>query len=120
MVKQCWNNRSLSGKLEKYSIGPLFHRGGIMVEAPSDIAEGEETKGLSEVPVCLCCFTPFKPLQHFCRHCGETVGQLTYSMSLSSKVGPGGRPGVRQPTVVGEKATGYRRIVRVRPRIGVW
>ena len=48
-----------------------------MLDAPSDVAQSEETKGLSEVPVCLRCFTPFEPLQHFCRHCGETVGRWT-------------------------------------------
>ncbi len=48
-----------------------------MAENHQDIAESKETSGLPEVPVCLRCFTPFDPLQHFCRHCGETVGQLT-------------------------------------------
>ncbi len=28
-------------------------------------------------PVCLRCFTPYKPLQHYCETCGETVGQMT-------------------------------------------
>jgi hypothetical protein len=28
-------------------------------------------------PVCLHCFTPVHPLQHFCHRCGQTVGQLT-------------------------------------------
>ena len=48
-----------------------------MAENHQDIAKNKEAKGLAEVPVCLRCFTPFDPLQHFCRHCGNTVGQLT-------------------------------------------
>ncbi len=28
-------------------------------------------------PVCLKCFTPYQPLQHYCEECGETVGQLS-------------------------------------------
>lgn len=30
-----------------------------------------------EVPVCLKCFTPYQPLQHYCQKCGDTVGQLS-------------------------------------------
>ncbi len=30
-----------------------------------------------DVPVCLKCFTPYKPPQHYCEACGETVGQLS-------------------------------------------
>lgn len=38
---------------------------------PSDDAPAEGT------PVCLKCFTPYQPLQHYCEECGETVGQLS-------------------------------------------
>jgi hypothetical protein len=31
----------------------------------------------SDVPVCLHCLQPHSPLDHFCPHCGTTVGQLT-------------------------------------------
>lgn len=30
-----------------------------------------------ETPVCLNCFTPVDPLEHFCPNCGQTTGQLT-------------------------------------------
>ncbi len=48
-----------------------------MAENHQGLAKSKGISELAEAPVCLQCFTPFDPLQHFCRHCGNTVGQLT-------------------------------------------
>ncbi len=51
-------------------------------ESGSDAARDEPLNGddgslRDAVPVCPKCLQPYSPLQHFCRNCGETVGQLT-------------------------------------------
>ena len=38
----------------------------------------------SDVPVCLHCMRPHSPLEHFCPHCGNTVGQLTPNIPFVS------------------------------------
>ena len=45
----------------------------------SDNNTGEDTVAseIPAVPVCPRCMTPFDPLQHYCKKCGEAVGQLT-------------------------------------------
>jgi hypothetical protein len=35
-----------------------------------------------ETPVCLKCFQPVSPLDHFCPNCGEAAGQFTPSLPI--------------------------------------
>lgn len=39
----------------------------------TDNAAEKET----EVPLCLHCMRPVSPLDHYCQHCGQSVGQFT-------------------------------------------
>lgn len=41
----------------------------------TDADSVEEDGG--EVPLCLQCLRPVSPLNHYCPHCGQSVGQLT-------------------------------------------
>lgn len=44
---------------------------------PIESSSHDESDLREQVPVCLNCLTPHSPLQHYCRKCGQTVGQLT-------------------------------------------
>jgi len=46
-----------------------------MVEPAEDVPD--EMLDDDALPVCLKCFTPYEPLQHYCKTCGEAVGRTT-------------------------------------------
>jgi len=47
-----------------------------MKPEPTEKRDITEEEGV-ETPVCIRCFKPVDPLQHYCPHCGEATGQFT-------------------------------------------